>query len=178
MRRTVQTAVLCLDWLMDGRGVPVRASALWQETSDKPCDTGSPLRELEEEFPMVDFSGVDPVYPDKTSPEAALYAFSRGAIVERARRALAELKGREEKAVVVVSHSGFMRQGMTGCWFYNADYRVFEFKGEGLQLRQWESTRKGGMGRSWEERVVVGEGIPEGEKAEVPPEDRAVPDQN
>lgn len=177
MRRTIQTAILSLDWLMDN-GVPVQANALWQETSDKPCDTGSPVPELEEEFPMVDFSGLDPVYPDKTSPRAALYAYNRGAVVERAQRALAELKRRQEKAVVVVSHSGFMRQGMTGSWFYNADYRVFEFEGAGLGLRQWEATSKGGMGRSREERVVVGEGIPEGQKAEVPPEDKGVPDEN
>jgi broad specificity phosphatase PhoE len=171
MRRTIQTAILSLDWLMD-RGVPIQANALWQENSDKPCDTGSPVAELREEFPMVDFSTLDPVYPDKTSPKGALYAYNRHAIVNRAQKALAELKGRKEKAIVVVSHSGFMRQAMTGSWFYNADYRVFEFDGEGLELRQWESTRKGGMGKSWEERVVVGEDLPEGEKAEVPGEVR------
>ncbi|OIW29195.1 phosphoglycerate mutase-like protein [Coniochaeta ligniaria NRRL 30616] len=166
MRRTIQTAILSLDWLMDA-GVPVVASALWQENSAKPCDTGSPIAELEEEFPMVDFSWVDAVYPDKTSPAGAVYAFNRKAIVGRAQRALGELRGRDEKAVVVVSHSGFMRQGMTGCWFFNADYRVFEFEGEGLGLRQWEATRKGGLGKSFEERVVVGEGIPEEDKVPV-----------
>ena len=177
MRRTIQTAILSLDFLTD-RGVPMRASALWQENSNKPCDTGSAVGELEEEFPMVDFSGLDPVWPDKASEEARVYAYNRRAIVERAKKALAELRGCGEKAVVVVSHSGFMRQGMTGSWWFNADYRVFEFEGEGLELRQWEATRKGGMGKSWEERVVVGEGIPEEEKAEVPGEDKGVPEYN
>jgi broad specificity phosphatase PhoE len=177
MRRTMQTAVLALDWLMD-RGVPVLASALWQENSDKPCDTGSQVGELRDEFPMVDFSEVDPVWPDKTSDAAATYHYDREAIIQRALNALSELKGRPEKAIVVVSHSGFLRQGMTGSWFYNADYRVFDFEGEGTNLKQWESTKKGGMGRSWEERVVVGEGILEAEKAAVPEEDEGVPGQS
>lgn len=160
MRRTIQTAILSLDWLMD-RGVPIQANALWQENSAKPCDTGSPVEDLKEEFPMIDFSTLDPVYPDKTSPKGAVYAYNRQAIVGRAQKALAELRERPEKAIVVVSHSGFMRQGVTGSWFYNADYRVFEFEGEGLGLKQWEATRKGGLGKSFEERVAIGEGIPE-----------------
>ena len=160
MRRTMQTAILSVDWLMD-KGVPVQANALWQENSDKPCDTGSAVAELEVEFPMVDFSTVDPVYPDKTGPEGATYAYNRRAIVARAQKALGELRDRPEKAIVVVSHSGFLRQGMTGSWFFNADYRVFEFEGEGLGLKQWDSTKKGGLGKSFEETVVVGEDIPE-----------------
>lgn len=160
MRRTIQTAILALDGLMDA-GVPVRASALWQENSAKPCDTGSPVAELAEEFPMVDFAHLDPSWPDKTSPAGKAYAYNRLAVLERARMALAELRERPEKAIVVVSHSGFMRQGMTGSWFFNADYRVFEFEGEGLELRQWETTKKGGLGKSFEERVVIGDGIPE-----------------
>jgi hypothetical protein len=50
----------------------------------------------------------------------------------------------------------------------NADYRVFDFvdadgavSGEGVLLRQWEETRKGGMGWSWEETVPLGEGLPD-----------------
>lgn len=167
MRRTIQTAILSLDFLMDA-GVPVQASALWQENSDKPCDTGSSIAALEEEFSMIDFSTVDPVYPDKTSPEGQVYAYNRQAIVGRAQTALAELKDRPEKAIVVVSHSAFMRQGMTGSWIFNADYRVFEFEGEGLALRQWDSTTTGGLGKSFREKVAIGEGIPEEDKKALP----------
>lgn len=168
MRRTLQTALRSLDFLI-AQGVPIQAHAGWQENSAKPCDTGSSISALQAEFPEVDFSKVDPVYPDKTSPAGAAYAYNRRAIVERGERCLKELRGRGERAVVVVSHSGFMRQGVTGWWYFNADYRVFEFEeGEGVGLRQWESTIKGGLGRSREERVVIGERIPE--------EDEVLPD--
>lgn len=69
--------------------------------------------------------------------------------------------------MVVVSHSGFMRTAVVGRWFGNADYRVFDLGGcEGREgeggLVEWELTRgRGGMGRSREEKVVVGEKLPE-----------------
>ena len=42
MHRTLQTATIALDWLLD-KGVPAQADARWQENSAKPCDTGSAL---------------------------------------------------------------------------------------------------------------------------------------
>ncbi|KAL1841669.1 hypothetical protein VTK73DRAFT_3418 [Phialemonium thermophilum] len=165
MRRTVETALLSLGSFLQ-KGVPIQAHASWQENSDKPCDTGSPLDALAREFPQVDFSRVDPVYPDKTSPRAARYRYSRSAILARAQSALAELHDRPEKAVIVVSHSGFLRQGVTGHWYANADYRIYDFAPRAsadapIRLRQWEQTRRGGMGWSPEEAVEIGEDIPE-----------------
>lgn len=123
----------------------------------------------------MDFSTVDPVYPDKTSPAGAKYRYTRDAIVGRAQSALADLHPRDERAVVVVSHSGFLRQGVTGCWFFNADYRIFDFEegsggaGEGgYRLRQWELTRSGGMGWSWDHQIEIGEGVPEEDVVEPP----------
>lgn len=155
------------------------------ETSAKPCDTGSPLSALAAEFPQVDFSGVDPVYPDKTSPAGAKYRYSKAAIVGRAQDALADLYDlHPAKAVVVVSHSGFLRQGVTGSWFFNADYRIFDFEertpsssggdgtgdgdGQPYRLRQWELTKFGGMGWSWDRVVEIGEGVPEEDVVEPP----------
>lgn len=161
MRRTLQTALLGLDFLIDS-GVPVQAHAGWQENSAKPCDTGTNISDLQKEFPTVDFSQVDPVYPDKTTDAGRKYAYNRRAIVERGQSVLRELR-EEEGTVVVVSHSGFMRTAVTGRWFFNADYRVFEFEDAGDNvngLRQWESTERGGMGRSRIERVAIGEEIP------------------
>jgi len=131
---------------------------------------------------MVDFSQVDPVFPDKTTAAGARYAYSKEAIVARGQCALEDLYSRPEKFIVVVSHSGFLRQGVTGSWFFNADYRIFDFEGpasdEGVsnmdgagggakgrkyKLRQWEDTRanKGGLGWSFEEEVEIGHGLPE-----------------
>ena len=113
----------------------------------------------------MDYSHLDPVYPDKTSPAGAKYRYSRSAIVARGRDALSELYDRTEKAIIVVSHSGFLRQGVTGSWYFNADYRIYDFLEKTpdghCQLEQWPETNKGGLGKSWEEKIVIGEGIPE-----------------
>lgn len=95
--------------------------------------------------------------------------FTKEAILARGQSALADLYGRSEDVIAVVSHSGFMRTAVAGRWFENADYRVFDFadrgggEGEGgpYRLVEWEVTRgKGGMGRSKEVLVGIGEGLP------------------
>lgn len=172
MRRTCETTVLGLDWLISKGSIPVLAHAAWQENSSKPCDTGSPIAEVAELFPQIDFSHVDPIYPDKMSPAAGLYHFRRDALLKRAQTVLGELYARPEKVIVVVSHSGFMRQAVTGDHYFNADYRVYDFaEGTGpegpFQLRQWDLTKgAGGMGRSFDEIVELGIGLPE---KDVPP---------
>ncbi|KAL1624932.1 hypothetical protein SLS54_003656 [Diplodia seriata] len=155
MRRTLQTALLGLDWLVNEKGVPLRPDAGWQENSDMPCDTGSPVSVLEKEFPSVDFNGVDPTYPEKVEPVGTNpYAFSRRAVVARGQSCLAWLHDRPEKVVIVVTHSGFLRCAISQRRYANADYRVFDFEegpenGE-YRLKEWESTEStgGGMGKS------------------------------
>ncbi|OAA66655.1 phosphoglycerate mutase [Niveomyces insectorum RCEF 264] len=126
MKRTLQTAVAALDWLLDA-GVPFQAHAGWQETTDHPCDVGSPLPDLAKAFPGVDFTQVDPVFPDKTSDRARAYAYNRRALVARAQSVLAELYGRPESVVLVVSHSAFLSKAVSGSMFANADFRIFSF---------------------------------------------------
>ncbi|KAM5353666.1 hypothetical protein ACJ41O_000316 [Fusarium nematophilum] len=167
MRRTIQTAMLSLDWLVD-RGVKIQGSADWQENSDKPCDTGSPISAVSPDFPRVDLSTVDPLWPDKTSPAAQRWAHTRRSILARGSRALEDLHSRPEKIIFVVSHSGFLRVGVVGFWFFNSDYRVFDFEDgredDGrLEVRQRESTLGGGLGLSWTGAVPLGEGVPEDE---------------
>jgi broad specificity phosphatase PhoE len=121
---------------------------------------------MAKEFPDVDFSVVDPVYPDKTSPAGARFAYKKAAIIARAKDCIADLHQRKEKFVIVFSHSGFLRLGVTGHWFINADYRVFEFEDQPgpdreYVLKQDESTQAGGLGRCWTEKVEIGLGLPE-----------------
>jgi hypothetical protein len=121
---------------------------------------------------MLDFAGLDPVYPDKTSPAGARYRYEKGAILGRGRSALGDLYVRDEDVIVVVSHSGFMRTAVAGRWFANADYRAFDFvereeegggEGRPYRLVAWElPTARGGMGRSSEVVVGFGEGLPDG----------------
>ncbi|KAH6617477.1 histidine phosphatase superfamily [Chaetomium tenue] len=165
--RTIETALLAFGDLI-GKGVPIVAHAGWQGNSLSPCDTGTPLPTLTKLFPQIDFSTVDPLYPDKTSPAAApIYGCTRPAILARGQAVLRDLRARPEKAVVVVSHSGFLRVGVTGRFFMNADFRVVEFLegdgegGGGVGLRLWEGMEAGGMGWSWDRVVPLGDGLPE-----------------
>ncbi|KUI74136.1 hypothetical protein VM1G_09672 [Cytospora mali] len=179
MRRTCETATLALgDWAAE-RGIPIQAHAGWQENSAKPCDTGSPIPVVQALFPNIDFTHVDPVYPDKTSPAAEKYKYIKANLLGRAQMVLEDLYDRPEKAIIVVSHSGFMRQAVTGDWFFNADYRIYDIAknedgGDGkFALKQWDLTKNGhgGMGWSWDEVVEIGIGLPEEElppKAEAP----------
>jgi hypothetical protein len=64
MRRTLQTAEQSLGWLMK-RGVPAIARAEWQENTVNNIDIGRPVSELEEDFPLFDWSMMDPVFPSK-----------------------------------------------------------------------------------------------------------------
>ncbi|PSN65387.1 phosphoglycerate mutase-like protein [Corynespora cassiicola Philippines] len=166
MRRTLQTASLGLDWLINEKKVRIVPDAGWQENADKPCDTGSPITTMAKEFPY-DFSSVDPLYPDKTTHlRTNPYAFTRKAILARGQACLKSLYARPEKVIAVVSHSGFLRTAVCNRRFFNADYRIFDFDlekmkkskdvgegidGEGLfYLKEWPETEEkgGGMGRS------------------------------
>ncbi|KAI1500322.1 histidine phosphatase superfamily [Biscogniauxia marginata] len=167
MRRTIQTALGSVDWLLE-KGVPIQADAGWQENSNKPCDTGSPVATLVEEFPVIDFSTLDPVWPDKTSPAGSHYHYTKTALLVRAQASLKKLYERPEKVIVVVSHSAFMRLAVTGCWYFNADYRIFDFAemtgpGDSFRLEQHASTKEkgGGLGLSWTDPVQLGSNLPE-----------------
>lgn len=179
MRRTCETAMLALgDWAAE-KGIPIVAHAGWQENSAKPCDSGSPIGPVAAEFPKIDFSAVDPVYPDKTSPAGKKYHYTREALLARAQSSLRDLHDRPEKAIMVVSHSGFMRQAVTGDWFFNADYRIYDFaEGEGgegkLALKQWDLTKsgRGGMGWSSEKVEEIGAELPQ---SALPPTEESLP---
>lgn len=156
MRRTLETMTIGLDFLIK-KGVPVLPDANWHENADKPCDTGNTMEIIGKEFPQYDFSGVDPLYPDKTSNLSTNpYAFTQKAIVARGQTCLKDLYNRPEKVIAVVSHSGFLRTAVCNRMFFNADWRVFEFDEEETKkqgrfvLKEAEETEKkgGGMGRS------------------------------
>lgn len=172
MTRTLQTAMASLDWLQ-ARGVPFEAHAGWQETTDNPCDVGLEIEEVAKLFPSVDFSHVDPVFPEKKTPAAQLYAFNRRALVTRAQTVLAELYARPEKVVAVVSHSAFLSKAVSGSMYANADFRIFSFEtpvaadsAEALstqhpdlpplvyRLRQWDETQQGHGGMGWSDDLV------------------------
>ncbi|OBT50676.1 hypothetical protein VE04_08705, partial [Pseudogymnoascus sp. 24MN13] len=122
MRRTLQTTEQSLGWLIR-RGVPVILLAMLQENSAKPCDTGTAISSMKEEWPQFNWDGVDPLYPSKTG----LYEFSKEGITRRAIEVRKWLRDRPEKVIAVVSHSGFMRVGLSYRRYAHADFRAFRF---------------------------------------------------
>ncbi|KAK1238388.1 hypothetical protein MKX07_006534 [Trichoderma sp. CBMAI-0711] len=171
MIRTLQTASLAAGWLVEERGTKIEADADWQEISDKPCDVGTPIPSLvlipdnhtAHQFasPSYDFSAIHPLWPDKTASPLArhLFGYTRSAVLRRGRRCLEKLRERPEDLVLVFTHSAFLRNGVNGWWYFNADYRVFTF-GEKGELVMDEKTLEGGMGWSWAERIELGSELP------------------
>ncbi|KAL6874871.1 phosphoglycerate mutase-like protein [Trichoderma novae-zelandiae] len=193
MIRTLQTASLAAGWLVEERGVKIEADADWQEISDKPCDVGTPIPNLvlvqdnhtSHQFGSAsyDFSAIHPLWPDKTASPAArdLFGHTRSAVLRRGRRCLEKLRDRPEDLVLVFSHAAFLRNGVSGWWYFNADYRVFTF-GEGGELVMDEGTMEGGMGWSWAKRIELGSELPEegeeGEKEEEEEEEAEMRERN
>lgn len=145
MRRTLQTAQEGLGWLID-RGVPVVPRAEWQENSNQPCDTGTPMTIIVKDYPQFNFDKVPSEWPVKEGR----WKFSQAAITQRGIDCRRWLKSRPEKVIVVVGHSAFFRLGISPTRFGNADYRVFGFEEHGDMFVQWPLTEDngGGMGRS------------------------------
>lgn len=130
------------------------------------------------------------MWPDKTTPRGAKYASRRSAILGRAQSELLRIRDlapttSDQRFIVVVSHSGFLRAGVTGSWFFNADYRVFDFAHpdvpaaapQPVRLVQWESTREGGggLGLSFKHEVEIGSGLVEEDGPENSPALEEVP---
>lgn len=145
MRRTLQTAQTALNWLIE-RGVPVQPRGEWQENSNAPCDTGTPVAQLAEDFPSIDFDTVFPEYPSKNGR----WAYTPEAVAQRGRECRRWLKARPEKVIAVVSHSAFLRIGVSHTKFHTADYRVFSFEDADDELIEWNFTveNEGGLGKS------------------------------
>ncbi len=58
------------------------------------------------------------------------------------------MEARLEKVIAVVGHDGFLRVGICGKKFRNADFRIFDFESgeDELGLLEWQSTEENGGG--------------------------------
>ncbi|KAI1374148.1 phosphoglycerate mutase-like protein [Hypoxylon crocopeplum] len=133
LKRTLQTVRYGLQWLQD-RGVPAEVRAEWQETTSRPCDVGEDPSIIKNEWPDLDFSSLDPVYPQKTG----LYESTEAAFRKRGAFAKRWLFERPEKCIVVVTHAGFLRRLVGGERFLNVEYRTYELveESENLELKE------------------------------------------
>lgn len=105
LRRTIQTTLLAFDPEVS-RGISCIALPEVQETSGLPCDTGSNLSALKEDFKEkpIDFSLV----PEDWNSNKGKWAPNSEAIDARCRDARKWLKARNEETIVVVAHGGLM----------------------------------------------------------------------
>lgn len=105
LRRTIQTTLLSFTPEI-ARGVKYFALPEIQETSDLPCDTGSNLATLKQEFKdqPVDLSLV----PEDWDSKKGKWAAEQDAIEARCLEARKWLKSRNEPQIVVVSHGGLL----------------------------------------------------------------------
>ncbi|KAL8681778.1 MAG: hypothetical protein Q9186_002093 [Xanthomendoza sp. 1 TL-2023] len=103
--RHAQTTLLSFESEIS-RGIQNIALPELQETSDLPCDTGSNLTALKEEFKdkHVQLSLV----PEDWDSKMGKWAPQQEAIEARCREARQWLKNRDEKEIVVVTHGGLL----------------------------------------------------------------------
>ena len=95
LRRALQTSLL-------GFHRNPLPHAGFQENSAKPCDTGSPLSILREEFPELNFEFVQQGWDSKKGE----WAPDETSLATRAGKMRRWLKGRPENEIVVVTHGG------------------------------------------------------------------------
>ncbi|KAI0890626.1 phosphoglycerate mutase-like protein [Annulohypoxylon maeteangense] len=133
LKRTLETVKYGFQWLRN-RGVRVEVRAEWQETTDNPCDIGADPKIIQSEWPDIDFSRLDPVYPQKIG----LYENSEEAFQRRGAVAKEWLYNRPEKCIIVVTHSGFIRRLVKGPRYKNLEYGSYRLvqNSEGLEFEE------------------------------------------
>lgn len=116
LRRTLYTALIVFEELLSFRpDLRVIALPELQETSDLPCDIGSPIVELEKEFhgkPM-DFSLVLGDWTDKFT---GMFTPRSDRIAARCRKARHFLASLRAEHVAVVAHGAVLHY-LTGDWY-------------------------------------------------------------
>ena len=158
IRRTLYTALHAFEPELK-KGMRVVALPELQEASDLPCDTGSDLDILRDEFKdqPVDLSLVKKGWNSKKGK----WAPTSEAIEARAKDARVWLRSREEDDVVVVTHGGLLHYltedwtdsgKFVGTGWANCEYRSYTFTsdsdaGASLVETAESHSRRRGMGK-------------------------------
>jgi broad specificity phosphatase PhoE len=108
LRRTLHTALIVFESVLKAKlGLRIIALPELQQTSDLPCDVGSPVIELEKEFygKQVDFSLVTPDWTDKAT---GTFTPQSDRIAARCRKARHFLASLQVDNVAVVAHGAVL----------------------------------------------------------------------
>lgn len=110
LKRTIYTALLSFEPIIESKKLKVIALPELQETSDLPCDTGSSVEEIEREFKgkPIDTSLLHLEANKSWNDKKGRWAPTAAAIDARASDAREYLYSRKEKNIVVVTHGGFL----------------------------------------------------------------------
>ena len=106
LKRAIYTALYAFDVVLREKDLQILALPEVQETSDLPCDTGSSVNELQQEFrgKPVDLNYLSQTWNRKDGKWSAV----REKIIERAKDVREWLQSRKEDHIVVVTHGGFL----------------------------------------------------------------------
>ena len=106
LRRTIYTALYAFDDVLCEKELQIIALPEVQETTDLPCDTGSSVDELKQEFrgKPVDLNHLSRTWNRKDGKWSPVPE----RVAERAKEARKWLRSRKEDHVVVVTHGGFL----------------------------------------------------------------------
>ncbi|KAI5369359.1 Putative histidine phosphatase superfamily, clade-1 [Septoria linicola] len=131
MKRTIQTALKVFGDTLKTKSLQVICLPELQETSVLPCDTGSTIEVLEQEFKgcPVDFQYVTEGWNSKRGRWSADF----GPVQTRARQARVWLRDRPEKHIAVVTHGALLHYIIED--FVDVD----RFSGTGWANTEWRS---------------------------------------
>lgn len=126
LRRTIQTASNCFhDRIPRTSSHTILLLPLAQETTTDPCDVGSDVEIIKQEFgDLIDTSMVKGNWTSKQG----VYACTPEAIIARAREVRLWLRARPENDIVVVAHGAFN------------DYMTGAIREDGLLLSEFPSS--------------------------------------
>jgi broad specificity phosphatase PhoE len=113
LRRCLQTTMHAFSQLIDSGEVRAIANPDLIEVSNEPCDMGTPLDRLREEFPNIQFP--EELFPDiwprsgNVFPpkEHTIFADAPVALSRRAQQALLYIKNLEDTEIIIVTHGAF-----------------------------------------------------------------------
>lgn len=105
LQRAIQTMQLCLG----NRKIPIICTPLIREKCDRPADTGTPLKELQQKYPHFQYLHFDRELWWTTDKYLTDFKESNESVLARSDIFKKFLNQRPEKNILIVTHGNFIR---------------------------------------------------------------------